>query len=70
MLTNASLTFNTLKVLELSDEISRFFEVCRATIAALIHSTSLQSNSKKTGVGGVDIANLDTNNLEKSRKCG
>lgn len=27
MLTNVSLTFNTLKVLAMSDEISRFFEV-------------------------------------------
>lgn len=27
MLTNASLTFNTLKVLSMSDEVRRFFEV-------------------------------------------
>lgn len=34
MLTNVSLTFNTLKVLAMSDEIHRFFEVSSSTQAS------------------------------------
>lgn len=35
MLTNVSLTFNTLKVLGMSDEVNRFFKVSKSTKAQL-----------------------------------
>lgn len=38
MLTNVSLTFNTLKVLGMSDEINRFFEVSAHTPAENVPS--------------------------------